>query len=253
MFCAADVPYCCRTSVRDVLMCCTADVPYCCRTSVRDMLMWCTADVPCCCRISVKDVLMCCTANVPYCCRTSVRDVLMCCTAHVPYCCKTSVRDVPYCWCAVLLLELPYAVKHRAVQTTDIQTDRRLGLQLQAFFSLAVGGSECRFHNPAYGKFFFATFWMGGCVGSTRSPVRCGGKNFARNRNLIVRYCRPYPRSGTDWNCCRVHVTLCWSLCHWAECMSLCAGHCVTGQGFIWALRSPLRSDMSPVLYTTNT
>jgi hypothetical protein len=54
-----------------------------------------------------------------------------------------------------------------------------------------------------------------------RPCAGCGEKNFTGKGNLIVRYCRPYPRSGTNWNCRRVLNTLCWSLCHWAEfCLS---------------------------------
>jgi len=139
--------------------------------------------------------------------------------------CRTSVSDEPYC-CQCGRTKLNTALWRR----TDGQTERRLRLQLQTFFSLVVGGGEYRLHNPARGKFFFATCWMWGCVGPTTSPIHwLWWKEFYRERkpDCSVLQAIPFFPVLTE--------TV-------AECLTLCAGHCVTGQSFVWALRFPLRS-----------
>jgi len=138
--------------------------------------------------------------------------------------CRTSVRDVPYC-CQSCRAQLNTALLRRT-DGWDCSSKHSL---VWLCVEVSIGFTTRRI-----------AYFSSPLVGPTRSPIRCGGKNFAGNTNLIIRYCRPYPRSGTDWNCCRVHNTLCWSLCHWA-------GFCLS------TLVSPSQWHVTNAVYSSHT
>lgn len=106
------------------------------------------------------------------------------------------------------------------LRRTDGQTYRRLGLQLQAFLSLAVGGGEYLLHNPAHCKFFFATVgWEAAALAPRDRPYA------VVERILPVIETSLFGTAGHTLDPVLTETV--------PECITLCSGHCVTGQSFV--------------------